>query len=84
MIGSGLYITLEFTYLRDGLYPWNGKIFMISHEEQLQMEKEQINSKIDSLEQAVRAFEQAKSIDATREGVSARIVNLKAAHRIRE
>jgi tetratricopeptide (TPR) repeat protein len=145
MIGSCLYITLEFTYLRDGLYPWNGRIFMISHEEQLYMEKEQINSKIDSLEQAVRAnpddyqsqtrqgyllneienwdraiekfnkaietnpryfdsfyglgesycgkaqyvlavraFEQAKSIDATREGVSARIVNLKAAHRIRE
>jgi len=144
MIGSSLYITLEFTYLRDGLYPWNGRIYMISHDEQLHMEKEQINSKIDSLEQvvrtnpndyqsqtrqgyllneienwnraietfnkaivtnpryfdafyglgesycgkaqyvlAVRAFEQAKSIDASREGVSDRIVNLKAAHRIK-
>ncbi len=27
MIGSCLYITLEFTYLRDGLNPWNGSIF---------------------------------------------------------
>jgi tetratricopeptide (TPR) repeat protein len=144
LFGSSLYITLEFTYLRDGLYPWNGRIFMISHEEQHQMEMEQMNSRIDSLEQvvrtnpndyksrtrqgyilneienwdraietfnkaietnpryfdafyglgesycgksqyvlAVRAFEQAKSIDSTREGVSDRIVNLKGAHQIK-
>lgn len=144
LFGSSLYITLEFTYLRDGLYPWNGRIFMISHEEQLQIEMEQMNSRIDSLEQvvrtnpndyksrtrqgyilneienwdraietfnkaietnpryfdafyglgesycgkaqyvlAVRAFEQAKSIDSTREGVMARIVNLKGAHQIK-
>ncbi len=27
MIGSCIYLTLEYTYLRDGLYPWNGRIF---------------------------------------------------------
>jgi hypothetical protein len=27
MIGSCIYLTLEYTYLRDGLYPWNGSIF---------------------------------------------------------
>lgn len=144
LMGSCVYTTLELTYWRDGLYPWNGRILMMSHEEFLQIEKKKLNAKIDSLEQvvrtnpndyksqtrqgyilneienwdraietfnraietnptyfeayyglgesycgkaqyalAVRAFEQAKSIDSTREGVRARIVNVKAAHQMK-
>jgi tetratricopeptide (TPR) repeat protein len=143
-IGSILYTTLEFTYLRDGLYPWDGRIFMISHEEYLKIEKEKLISDIDSLnhlaltnpkdyksqtrqgyllnelenwdqaieifnkaietnpkyfdayyglgesycgksqyQMAVRAFEQAKSIDSTRERVNERIINLKNYHKIK-
>ena len=66
-IGSILYTTLEFTYLRDALYPWNGRIFMISDEEYLKIERGKLISKIDSLEQvSVRHPKDYKS--QTRQG----------------
>lgn len=54
LMGSCVYTTLELTYWRDGLYPWNGRILMMSHEEFLQIEQEKLNAKVDSLEQVVR------------------------------
>ena len=66
-IGSILYTALEFTYLRDDLYPWNGRIFMISHEEYLKIERDKLISKIDSLDQvAVKNPKDYKS--QTRQG----------------
>ena len=66
-IGSILYTTLEFTYLRDCLYPWNGRIFMISHEEYLKIERDKLIAKIDSLQQ-VNVRNPKDYISQTRQG----------------
>jgi tetratricopeptide (TPR) repeat protein len=50
-IGSISITILEFTHLRGAEYPWDGRIFMMSHEEYLKIEKEKLISQVNSLEQ---------------------------------